>query len=268
VAIASTAVATSAQTGVTLLDYMARACLAVLAVTACHHDIGDLDGVFYDGDGRTVHCAVDLDTAARNTIESIDTGLDRAAERGEVVELYAHDPGGTVRVSTIGHVLEGAQARGLRFVTYRDFADGGGTGPGIALSFDDNHVDDWAALRPLFQDYGARVTFFITKFDRLDAEQRAQLHALAGDGHDIEAHSVQHLKAPEYVEQRGLHAYLADEVVPSIDVLAAEGFDVRAYAYPFGSRTDELDDAILQLVPIVRSVSFAYTGVVESPCPR
>jgi len=78
---------------------------------------------------------------------------------------------------------------------------------------------------------------------------------------------VLHLDAPDYVDQYGLDAYLRDELDPSIEVLRDEGFEVDAFAYPFGARTSELDDAIAKRVPVIRSVAFSYT-VIESPCPR
>lgn len=241
--------------------------LALFGLAACQGDIADVDGAFYDGDGRAVHCAVNLDMSAGNDLASIDGALDRAAARNEVVELYAHKPGKHVSVETIEHVLDGARDRGLSFFTYADFAAGRGDGPGLALSFDDTAIAAWHDLRPMFDAHGAKVTFFITHYATLYPDEHALLHDLAVDGHDIEAHSVNHLRAPAYVEEHGLAAYVADEVVPSIDVLREEGFEIHAYAYPYGARTDELDRALLAHVPILRSVSFTY-GAVASPCPR
>jgi peptidoglycan/xylan/chitin deacetylase (PgdA/CDA1 family) len=214
-----------------------------------------------------VHCAVNLDTSANNRTASIDTGLDRARDRGEVVELYAHDPGVSMPTSRIAYVLAGARDRGLGFVTYADFAHASNASAGLALSFDDAFVDDWVALRPLLQYYQARVTFFVCRYRTLTDDQRAGLQLLAADGHDIEPHSVQHFRAPEYVENHGLEAYLHDELDPSIDALRDDGFEVNAFAYPYGARTSELDDAIAKRVPVIRSVAFSYT-VVQDPCPR
>ncbi len=50
-------------------------------------------------------------------------------------------------------------------------------------------------------------------------------------------------------------AWMTDEVQPSIDQLRADGYTVDAFAYPYGSRTDETDRAVLDQVKIVRSVS-------------
>ena len=247
---------------------MRRAALALVLVAGCQLDLSGVGGAFVaPGDHVRVHCAVNLDAEAQTSWASIDSGLDRAARRGEILDLYAHHPGVTVGLDTLEHVLAGARDRGLAFDTYDDVSRGTARYPGLLLSFDDTSVDAWVAARPLFQQYGARVTFFVSRFAHLSAEQRAGLHLLAGDGDAIEAHTVQHLRGPEYVAARGLDAYLADEVQPSIDVLVAEGFDVRAFAYPFGARTDETDRAILGRVAVVRSVAFTFEGE-SGPCPR
>lgn len=226
-----------------------------------------MDNVFYDGDGRAVHCAVNLDTDAHNSLASIDSGLDRAVARGEVIELYGHSPDFTLPLDKLEYVLAGAAARGLRFVTYSEFARGEGVGPGIALSLDDSGVTRWMNARPLFQRYGAHVTFFVSRYAGMGDADKANLRTLTTDGHEIQAHSVNHLRGPEYVEDNGLAAYMDNEVVPSIDVLRADGYDITAYAYPFGARTAETDAAILKHVSILRSVSFSYSGVVQDACP-
>ncbi len=242
--------------------------LAAALAAGCQNRVDEIEGVFYDGDHRSVHCAINLDTVASNSLASIDSALDRAVARGETVELYAHIPGVTVPISVIEHVLDGALARGLAFVTYADFAHGAGTGPGLALSFDDSAVSEWFELRPAFEAREARVTLFITRYAYLSDENRAKLKVLADDGHDIAAHSVDHMRAPEYVENHGLGAYLAAEVVPSIEILRDDGYDITSFAYPYGARTGELDRAVLEHVPILRSVAFSYTGLVTSPCPE
>lgn len=241
-----------------------------LASAACHADIADVDSAYYRWDGRQVHCAIDIDTITRNDRASIDRGLDRAVARGEVLELFAHVPGQTIALDAIETIVADAQARGLAFVTYADLAnDTVPHGGGLALAFDDNAVDAWLSTRDVLQRYGARVTFFVTRYARLTDAAHQAIAQLAADGHDIEAHSVNHLRGPKYVDDHGLHAYIADEIAPSIDVLVADGYPITTFAYPFGARTDETDVAIARLdhVKLLRSVSFAWHGLPDSPCP-
>ena len=216
-----------------------------------------------------MHCAVDIDSSAHNNDHpSLDSGLDRALDRGEVVELYAHHPGDTVAIADLEYVLAGAKARGLDFITYEQFGDPNQTPrPGLALSFDDTSIAAWHDQLPLFAQYGAHVTFFVSRYTHLTDAEHAELHELANDGDAIEPHTVLHLRAPEYVEQRGVEAYLDEEFQPSLDVLLAEGYQPTTFAYPFGSRTDETDRALLGRIQLLRSVAFTV-DVDRGPCPR
>jgi len=249
----------------------ALAWLAWLAASAAcsRPPLDEIDEVFYDWDGRRVLCAANLDEAAGNELDSVRSGLARAAERGEVISLYAHRPGGTVSVERIEEVLDAADQLGLDFVTYDDLAAGGPPRAALSLSFDDAHVDEWFGLRDAFDAHGARVTFFVSRYDRLSDARRDELRQLADDGHAIEAHGLRHLDAPAYVEANGLGAYLDDEADPSIDLLRADGYDPVAFAYPFGTRTGELDRALLERVALVRSVTFSVESpLISDPCPE
>jgi Polysaccharide deacetylase len=248
------------------------ATVTLLLLAACQHDAAETTNAFYSWDDRTMHCAINLDTYARNGLASIETGLDRAVETGEVLELYAHDPGRTITWAELEAVLAAITARSLPYFTYAELASRSVTpSAGVVLSFDDAAVDSWLAGADLYDRYGARMTFFVAYYDHLSPERRESLHELARRGHAIEAHSVNHLRAPLFVERRGLTAYLQEEALPSIDWLRADGFPVTTYAYPYGARTAELDTALADPagghVTLVRSVSFTWTGVAD-PCPN
>jgi peptidoglycan/xylan/chitin deacetylase (PgdA/CDA1 family) len=124
-------------------------------------------------------------------------------------------------------------------------------------------------MRDTFRAHDARVTFFVKAYDVWTDAQRADLRALAADGHAIQAHSLRHQRATDYVTEHGLAAYLEDEALPSIDLLEADGYPVTDYAYPFGARTRELDRALLEHVERLRAVTFSLDGpLVADPCPE
>ncbi len=209
-----------------------------------------------------------IDDAAGNA-DSIAGGLDRAARRGEVLQLYGHVPGRTVALATIDAILDGARARGLASFTYADLAAGRPAEAGLALSFDDSAVEAWTTIADRLDAAGVRATFFVTRYHLWTAEQRAALRALAARGHDVEAHTVAHLRAPAVVEDRGLTAYVDDEVLPGLELLRADGYQPTAFAYPFGARTSELDRALLDHFALLRSVSYSIDGpLVVDPCPE
>ncbi|MDB4955319.1 MAG: hypothetical protein JWO36_2888 [Myxococcales bacterium] len=239
----------------------------LILAAGCHHDIGETDSAFYAWNGGRVHCAVDIDTSARIDLPSIVTGLDRARDRGEVVELFTHQPGVTIPWSRVEDVLSAAHDRGLPFITYTDFAHDITPTAGLAFSFDDWYPKDWIQGRDMFKRYGARLTFFVAHYDVMSQEERDDLQLLASDGHDIEPHTINHLRGPAYVEENGLRSYIDVELQPSIDLLRADGYPVTAFAYPFGARTGELDGVVFDRVPIVRSVAYTWTSVAVDPCP-
>jgi hypothetical protein len=241
--------------------------VGIVGLGACHYDADQADGAFYNWDtSHKVHCAIDIDTFARNDLASVEAGLDRAVQTGEVLELYAHETGRTVEWDKVEAVLAAARARDLTFFTYAQL-EHEAPAPGVLLSFDDASIEAWVDGIDLFAKYDAHATFFVAYYPNLNDEQIAGLHTLQAAGHAIEPHSIKHLRAPLYVEQKGVDAYMRDEALPSIDALQRAGFAVTTYAYPYGARTEEIDEALLSHVDLVRSVAFTWSGVSD-PCPH
>lgn len=232
-----------------------RALVLLSLLSACTFE----DSLFYNWDDRRVMCGQSVDDFKGLDLSRVIDHLDEAAATGEVFNAYAHSPGSSVQLATLDRVFTAAEDRGLDFVTYTDLLDRRQPRAALAFGFDDDDVAGWLDARDLLRRHRARVTFFVTRYAAMTAEQRAGIRQLADDGHDIQAHSVNHLHAAAYVAEHGLDAYLADEALPSIDVLAADGYPVIAYAYPFGEHTAELDDALLDHVALVRTT--------PGPCP-
>jgi hypothetical protein len=220
-----------------------------LALGACH----DGNYLSYQWDDRRVLCseAVD-DLTAPSQALLVEDEIQFAADQRRVALFHAHKPGVTVTRSMIERILTLADRAGLEYITYDELKPGPRRA-GIALAFDDSAVDLWLSTRDLFEAHHARVTFFVTRWYLMPDDFHAGLAELAAEGHDIEPHSVNHLRATDYEREHGVDGYLQDEVLPSIDVLVAAGFHRgTTYAYPFGLHTHELDTAILQYVDKVR----------------
>ena len=91
---------------------------------------------------------------------------------------------------------------------------------------------------------------------------------LRADGHAIECHGLNHLKATDYVEDHGLRAFIEDEVVAPLEMMRREGFTPTVFAYPFGARTPEIDRAVLEHVALLRSIDWPIRGPIDfDPCP-
>lgn len=232
---------------------------AVLAVGAA---LSGCTGVTYEWDDRPVLCSQVIDDITNHTPwQMVENGMTEARIRHSVLLLHAHIPGVSISTDAIERVLTMAEAHHLAFLTFRELQAGATPRAGLALAFDDNAIDAWFSVRDRLAAHGAHVTFFVARwYSRSDAE-RAELAMLAGAGHDVEPHSVNHLHAPAYVHDHGLDAYLADEVVPSIEALTQAGYPpADTFAFPFGDTTDEITAAVLRIVPRVR--------VSMSGCPE
>jgi Polysaccharide deacetylase len=237
-----------------------------LALSGCLPPLSETGSIYYDGDARRVHCGANIDSKSSYDTAAILEALDAALERDETLEVYTHKPGVTITLERLEAVFAHAQEIGLPFVTYAELARRRG-GAGIALGFDDSDIYGWTSIRPLFATYGVHATFFISRYPYFDDEMRGLVAQLAADGHDIAAHTVDHKNGPAYVEEFGLTAYVREQVLPSIELLRADGYTVTSLAYPFGQRTSETDDAILEHVDIVRGSDYPRSNEILQSCP-
>lgn len=116
---------------------------------------------------------------------------------------------------------------------------------GIAISFDDHFIDDWYALRPLFQKYNTRVTFFLTCPDTLTSDETDKIKQLQKDGHEIGFHGTLHGNATEMIGAHGPQKYVEIELEPGLKHLAQIGIRPTSYAHPGGNHTDQADSILL-----------------------
>lgn len=217
------------------------------------------DEIYGDGTRHYVMCGDSIDDKFAMTTGALEAGMTRAANVRHPLHLYAHAPSVTVSLSRVEAVLESAERHGLQLVTYDEVARARLPGS-VALSFDDHNIAAWTTLRPLLARYDAHVTFFVSEFENLSDDERAQLRQLADDGHDIEYHSTHHLNAVQYTAEHGIEAYVADEIVPGLTAMRQAGYRTQIFAYPFGARSTETDDALRPY--------FTHLRAIRTTCPR
>ena len=143
------------------------------------------------------------------------------------------------------------------------------TGRGLlALTFDDSHSAEWIAQLPRFRRYGAHATFFFHK--ELDAEKLAAMKALLEAGHSIGLHTLHHRDAVPAMEEMGAEQYIAEEITPQLEAMAAAGLSTRNFAYPNNRRSDATDAALQHLFRHFRAglASHPPLGTPVSACPE
>ncbi|MFA6245116.1 MAG: exo-alpha-sialidase [Candidatus Hydrogenedentales bacterium] len=138
--------------------------------------------------------------------------------------------------------------------------------PGVALTFDDTHVAEWVAAIPLFEQYGAHATFFVSNFDKLTEEQIAGLHRLKDAEHAIGCHGLRHRKAAEYARESSAEQYVADEVTPAVNLMVNAGLRPTAFAYPSSNNDAATDQALLRVFRHLRSGASLAEGQRLADC--
>ena len=123
---------------------------------------------------------------------------------------------------------------------------------GFALSFDDDFIDQWWDVRDLFTQYDVKVTFFITRFDKLTEERIEKLRDLRDLGHEIGCHSLTHADPEAFMETHTVQEYVDQEIVPALELMRAAGFEVTSFSYPWGWHTPELDEALFEYFTVLR----------------
>jgi len=121
----------------------------------------------------------------------------------------------------------------------------------VLLSFDDRaHLADWVEVAPDLEAYGVRATFMLDRVTSMEAEDWANVSVLVAHGHALGLHGEHHVGATA----SGLspEAWVAQEVIPSLDAMAEHDLVVDVVAMPRGDSTSAHEAALLDVVPRVR----------------
>lgn len=131
---------------------------------------------------------------------------------------------------------------------------------GVALTFDDSeNIAEWYSIRTLFLKYGAKVTFFVDRFDEINDADLEKLHALARDGHEIGCHGFRHLKAEEFLQSHSIEEYIRVEIKPAIEAMEVRGFKKpQSFAHPYGSDTWALNVVLAEHFHRLRGIAEYY----------
>jgi PKD repeat protein len=129
---------------------------------------------------------------------------------------------------------------------------------GVAITFDDDYVDQWYAIRDILNRNNSHVTFFVSNFSSLDQDQINKLKTLQADGHEIAFHGYNHIDAAEYLQSHNVSQYLDNEIINGLNLMKNEGFNPVDFAYPYGSDEPNATQALEGYFDHVRDVAYSW----------
>lgn len=124
----------------------------------------------------------------------------------------------------------------------------------VKLSFDDNYVMEWAELIPLFEEYEAKVTFFVCCIGQMSRDEKEALIELKNAGHSLQAHGELHVSVNKFVKQEGFRSYLKQEIDNNTHQLNASGIQPTHFSLPFGEHNKWTNLALWQRFQGIRDV--------------
>ncbi|MBS1760284.1 MAG: polysaccharide deacetylase family protein [Bacteroidetes bacterium] len=126
---------------------------------------------------------------------------------------------------------------------------------GIAMTFDDNSVDNWFQYLPLLDSFGAKATFYISSYHKLTPSQKNKLRIMEQHGNEIGYHTTFHSNLPEYLGRHGVDELMRIEINQDLKLMNNEGFYPTVFAYPYGAHNYFLDNLLLKKFKSVRALN-------------
>lgn len=129
--------------------------------------------------------------------------------------------------------------------------------PGLAITFDDNYVDNWHKYLPLLDSLGIKATFYISGYHKFNPQQIHKLRFIQQHGHEIAYHTLNHYNLVDFVYKyhHTIPQMIQQEIIPGLLKMNQDGFYPKTFAYPFGSHCGALDKALLQYFKSVRALN-------------
>jgi peptidoglycan/xylan/chitin deacetylase (PgdA/CDA1 family) len=118
---------------------------------------------------------------------------------------------------------------------------------GLLLALDDDYMETWERYLDFFDEYGARITFFI-----LGGYTPFSVKALSR-GHDVGYHTLNHLDL-----RRVSTEVFTKEAIETAESFRKEGIPLSSLAYPYGFSEPWMHDVLLESYSVLRGYGTTF----------
>lgn len=128
---------------------------------------------------------------------------------------------------------------------------------GIALTFDDDRVDNWFKYLPYLDSANVKATFYVCKYNRLTSAQKNKLTIIQSHGHEIAFHSTNHYNMLDYVYKykHTTDELMLNEIECGLKMMNEDGFYPTTFAYPYGAHNGLYDKMLMRYFKSVRALN-------------
>lgn len=137
---------------------------------------------------------------------------------------------------------------------------------GIVITFDDKAVCDWYVADSILNRYHWKATFCISQIYECSINEIQKIRYLQNVGHEIAGHGLHHIDATKFVASNGIFDYLDYEIIPMMEIMNKYDLYISSFAYPYGSRNVEIDEALFDYFKILRGTTYGRKKPSQHNC--
>lgn len=128
---------------------------------------------------------------------------------------------------------------------------------GIALTFDDDRIDNWFQYLTFLDSANVKATFYVCKYNRFTPVQKQKLAIIQSHGHEIAFHSTNHYNMMDYVYKynHSIDELIKNEITDGLKLMNKDGFYPTTFAYPYGAHNGIYDKMLMRYFKSVRALN-------------
>ena len=125
---------------------------------------------------------------------------------------------------------------------------------GIVFTVDDGYVNTWYPFLDYLESAHFKLTFYIAGYHEFSDSEKQILKKFKAHGHEIAFHTTNHINVNDFLEDNSADDYIREEIIPDLELMNKDSFEVKNFAYPFGDGDKIVDQLLLKYFRSIRKI--------------